>query len=58
MKSTVTNELTIPQQTRYLVGIDLGRVERHVSRCVESQIGYEMHYLWTGVRSKPRESVT
>ncbi|KDR77994.1 hypothetical protein GALMADRAFT_244962 [Galerina marginata CBS 339.88] len=30
MKSSVTAELTIPQQTRYLVGIDLGKVERHV----------------------------
>lgn len=30
MKSTVSDELTIPQQTRYLVGIDLGPVERHV----------------------------
>ncbi|KAF8870912.1 SNF2 family N-terminal domain-containing protein [Gymnopilus junonius] len=30
MKSSVTSELTIPQQTRYLVGIDLGKVERHV----------------------------
>ena len=31
MKSNVTSELTIPQQTRYLVAIDLGKVERHVS---------------------------
>ena len=30
MKSNVTAELTIPQQTRYLVPIELGRVERHV----------------------------
>ncbi|KAK7460694.1 hypothetical protein VKT23_009409 [Stygiomarasmius scandens] len=30
MKSTVKDELTIPQQTRYLVGIEMGRVERHV----------------------------
>ncbi|THU89639.1 hypothetical protein K435DRAFT_760893 [Dendrothele bispora CBS 962.96] len=30
MKSTVNNELTIPQQTRYLVSIEMGRVERHV----------------------------
>ncbi|TFK67239.1 hypothetical protein BDN72DRAFT_843332 [Pluteus cervinus] len=30
MKSTVNTELTIPQQTRFLVPIDLGRVERHV----------------------------
>ncbi|KAF8963293.1 SNF2 family N-terminal domain-containing protein [Flammula alnicola] len=30
MKSGVTAELTIPEQTRYLVGIELGRVERHV----------------------------
>jgi hypothetical protein len=29
--STVTHELTIPQQTRFLVSIELGRVERHVS---------------------------
>lgn len=31
MKSSVKTELTIPQQTRYLVGIELGKVERHVS---------------------------
>ena len=31
MKSNVTAELTIPQQTRYLVPIELGRVERHVN---------------------------
>ncbi|EGN92623.1 hypothetical protein SERLA73DRAFT_79438 [Serpula lacrymans var. lacrymans S7.3] len=30
MKSAVSAELTIPQQTRYLVSIELGRVERHV----------------------------
>ncbi|PCH42935.1 hypothetical protein WOLCODRAFT_90057 [Wolfiporia cocos MD-104 SS10] len=30
MKSSVKDELTIPQQTRYLVPIELGRVERHV----------------------------
>lgn len=30
MKSNITAELTIPQQTRYLVPIELGRVERHV----------------------------
>ncbi|KAH0834113.1 hypothetical protein J3R83DRAFT_11401 [Lanmaoa asiatica] len=30
LKSSVKNELTIPQQQRYLVGIELGRVERHV----------------------------
>ena len=30
MKSTVKNELTIPQQTWYLVGIDSGPMERHV----------------------------
>ena len=30
MKSNVKNELTIPQQTRYLVGIELGKIERHV----------------------------
>lgn len=30
MKSSVKTELTIPQQTRYLVGIELGKVERHV----------------------------
>ncbi|ESK91489.1 snf2 family helicase [Moniliophthora roreri MCA 2997] len=30
MKSAVKDELTIPQQTRYLVSIDMGRVERHV----------------------------
>ncbi|KAF8153782.1 SNF2 family N-terminal domain-containing protein [Crassisporium funariophilum] len=30
IKSEITTELTIPQQTRYLVGIELGKVERHV----------------------------
>ncbi|KAI0920308.1 hypothetical protein AcV5_010081 [Taiwanofungus camphoratus] len=30
MKAAVTNELTIPQQTRFLVPIELGRIERHV----------------------------
>ncbi|KZT68625.1 hypothetical protein DAEQUDRAFT_671213 [Daedalea quercina L-15889] len=30
VKSAVKHELTIPKQTRYLVPIDLGRVERHV----------------------------
>ncbi|CAA7263986.1 unnamed protein product [Cyclocybe aegerita] len=29
-KANVTSELTIPPQTRYLVGIELGKVERHV----------------------------
>ena len=30
MKETVKDELTIPPQTRFLVPIDLGRVQRHV----------------------------
>ncbi|KAG2135375.1 SNF2 family N-terminal domain-containing protein [Suillus bovinus] len=30
LKSAVKDELTIPQQCRYLVSIELGRVERHV----------------------------
>lgn len=30
MKDAVKKELTIPPQTRYLVPIELGRVERHV----------------------------
>lgn len=30
MKEAVKDELTIPPQTRYLVPIELGRVERHV----------------------------
>ncbi|KAK7046025.1 hypothetical protein VNI00_007020 [Paramarasmius palmivorus] len=30
IKSAVSSELTIPQQTRYLVSIEMGRVERHV----------------------------
>ncbi|KAJ7132049.1 SNF2 family N-terminal domain-containing protein [Mycena epipterygia] len=29
-KASVKSELTIPQQTRYLVGIEMGPVERHV----------------------------
>lgn len=30
-KAMVRHELGIPEQTRYLVPIDLGRVEKHVS---------------------------
>ena len=30
MKSKLEAELTIPQQTRFLVPIEMGRVERHV----------------------------
>ena len=30
-KASLTSELNIPKQTRYLVGIELGKVERHVS---------------------------
>ncbi|KIY47840.1 hypothetical protein FISHEDRAFT_44377 [Fistulina hepatica ATCC 64428] len=30
MKSAIQDELTIPQQTRYLVGIEMGPIERHV----------------------------
>ncbi|KAH7925001.1 hypothetical protein BV22DRAFT_1034512 [Leucogyrophana mollusca] len=30
LKSAVNDELTIPQQHRYLVSIELGRIERHV----------------------------
>ncbi|KAF9039897.1 SNF2 family N-terminal domain-containing protein [Panaeolus papilionaceus] len=30
IKSNISDELTIPQQTRYLVPIEMGRVERHV----------------------------
>lgn len=32
MKATVKDELTIPPQTRYLVPIELGKVERHVCK--------------------------
>ena len=42
MKSHVESELTIPQQTRYLVSIEMGPVERHV--CV-----FQMS--WEGSRS-------
>lgn len=31
LKSAVKDELTIPEQKRYVVPIQLGRVERHVS---------------------------
>lgn len=31
MKASVKDELTIPKQTRYLVPVELGKVERHVS---------------------------
>lgn len=31
MKASVKDELTIPKQTRFLVPIELGKVERHVS---------------------------
>jgi E3 ubiquitin-protein ligase SHPRH len=30
MKSSVQDELTIPPQRRYVVGVDMGKVERHV----------------------------
>ena len=39
MKAAVQDELTIPKQTRFLVPIELGRVERHVSplfHCVKT----------------------
>ena len=36
MKASVRDELTIPKQTRYLVPIELGRIERHVSVIVAS----------------------
>ena len=32
MKASVQDELTIPKQTRFLVPIALGKVERHVSK--------------------------
>ena len=35
MKASIKHELTIPQQTRYLVPIELGRVERQVSRGID-----------------------
>ncbi|KAL0952896.1 hypothetical protein HGRIS_007114 [Hohenbuehelia grisea] len=39
MKANVRDELTIPQQTRYLVNIELGRVERHVyDQCLETAL--------------------
>ena len=31
LKASVKDELTIPKQRRYAVGIDLGRVEKHVN---------------------------
>jgi hypothetical protein len=34
MKAAIKDELTIPKQTRYLVPIELGRVERHVCVCM------------------------
>lgn len=39
MKASVKHELTIPQQTRYLVPVELGRVERQVS------LGIGIHLL-------------
>ncbi|KAH6907324.1 SNF2 family N-terminal domain-containing protein [Coprinopsis sp. MPI-PUGE-AT-0042] len=41
-KGSVKDELTIPQQTRYLVPIELGRVERHVYDQTLEQILLEL----------------
>jgi E3 ubiquitin-protein ligase SHPRH len=40
LKSQVQHELTIPGQKRYVVGINMGRVERHVSYLWSSLNGY------------------
>ena len=54
LKSAVEDELTIPQQHRYLVSIELGRVERHVSH--DMLASNEMLTVYEGIRSKPRGS--
>lgn len=41
-KASVKDELTIPQQTRYLVPIELGKVERHVYDQTLEQILLEL----------------
>jgi hypothetical protein len=54
MKSTVKDELTIPQQTRYLVPIELGRVERHVSTSNFCAFMLSYSYIFTGLRPELR----
>ncbi|KAF5343905.1 hypothetical protein D9758_012130 [Tetrapyrgos nigripes] len=41
-KSCVSEELTIPQQTRYLVSIEMGRVERHVYDQALEEVRFEL----------------
>lgn len=45
IKTSVQDELTIPKQTRYLVPIELGRLERHVSYSRRSFIWYMLTRL-------------
>ena len=59
MKSTIKDELTIPQQTRYLVGIDLGRVERHVNYALFLlAILFHLNVFCKGLRPEPGISLT
>jgi hypothetical protein len=55
LKSDVKDELTIPQQHRYLVSIELGRVERHVSHMLAPK---EILIVCEGLRSKFRGRVS
>lgn len=55
MKSNIAAELTIPQQTRYLVAIELGKVERHVSATVTLFINIKWNS--TGLRSNTRGDI-
>jgi hypothetical protein len=53
MKVAVKDELTIPQQTRYLVGIELGRVERHVSLQTEHDMFVDSRYNVNQIGIRP-----
>lgn len=40
LKADVKDELTIPQQTRFLVNISMGPVEKHVSSLHQDWLGH------------------
>ena len=44
MKATICDELTIPQQTRYLVSIELGPIERDVSWVISARLRSSFHW--------------
>ena len=58
IKSNITAELTIPQQTRYLVPIELGKVERHVIPTYNT-LSYQLtERNLIGLRSNARSDIT